>query len=226
MTKALSLLLTLSLVAIFSPRSFAAPVRAGQDSGTISGTGGMKVNGNTVQSGATVQSGNTIETELDGEATIDLGRLGRILLRPGTEIQLTFSSSGYQITVNECGSLTQTVGSGVTASVKMGDDSPLAEVASTSGQVTANPRGGSAVTLGPGESKVFDDGIESATAGGDSIFTVNCCECDEPEGPAYLWSGLGGLLALIGIGAGTATAIIVGDEDGGFDPGQISPNRP
>src|SRR5262249_8386497 len=76
-------------------------------SGVISGSGHITVNGNPVQSGATVLSGNTIATGPDGNAVIDLGKLGRIALKTNTEIVLTLSEGDANVRLNRCGMLTQ-----------------------------------------------------------------------------------------------------------------------
>jgi hypothetical protein len=233
-------MLILSLTAALSLSSLAAPqlvdrtgvpvsldlpvvdelVAAQGPSGTLTGVGEIKVNGNPAQTGATVLSGNTIETGRDGDASIEMAQLGRVQLRPSTEIKLTMESGRYEVLVEDCGSVTATVPAGVSAVLRMAE-SQLTEVAVTRGEVRVRA-GGSDEVLKAGESKTFQGGIESVTASGDAIFTVNCCECEVP-GAGLIWPGFWWVLGAAATAAAIPIAIEVGDED---VPRPISPIRP
>src|SRR5262245_38030138 len=71
---------------------------------------GTWIRGNTV-----IGSGSVITTGADGDATIELGSMGKIDLRPNTSIRLAAGSEGLQLTMELCGSITQTLPSGVTS---------------------------------------------------------------------------------------------------------------
>jgi len=59
--------------------------------GVLTGTGTLSLNGMATESGATVFSGSIITTGQDGIASIDLGAVGRFIVRPGTTVTVTLS---------------------------------------------------------------------------------------------------------------------------------------
>jgi len=159
----------------------------------ITGSGHITVNGNPVQSGATVLSGNTIATGPDGNAVIDLGKLGRIALKTNTEIVLTLSEGDANVRLNRCGLLTQVVPQGVNGRV----DIPHRErmrVSVDRGQVEVKHSGKDRTLTGVSyktydeqdklfyeEGKTFDDASHISTIGS-TIFKVYCCT--KPEANA------------------------------------------
>jgi hypothetical protein len=253
----LSLLLTITTATVFSFNSFAAPQQPtkladdtkvalpaaveappqGDLTGTLTGTGTLMVNGNVVQSGATVTNGSTVATDALSDAVLDLGTLGRIRLRPSTEIRLRLSPGRCEVDMTRCGSLTQVVPKGVTAVLKPSSFQVI-QVASTAGEARVR---GQAVIENKGaapantvsarmedysviqdESRSFDK-IEEITAT-DATFTVNCCECGEVAKAATSYSPYG-WLALLGAATGIILGVTAGDNDGGDLNQQVSPIR-
>lgn len=215
-----SFLLAITVVLFFSARSFAAPTlpNAPDDGskgaapivGTLTITGTVAVNGNEARTGATILSGSRVATGADGDAVIDLGTLGRIQLRPDTEVKLILSPNNCQVEIIRCGSMTQTVPPGVSAqATKM--EPGLMEVAVLPGEATVNSvKTEDGVVVKTGENRVFHE-FESVTVKGDTVFTLNCCDCEFVAG-GFIWPGWFSLLAIAG--AGTGIAIGIGfDED-------------
>lgn len=212
-----SLLLALAVTVTFSLRSFSS-VQASESatesvfadwlpvqgpSGTVTGSGHIKINGNHVQSGATVLSGSSVSTGSDGDALIDMGQLGRIKLRPNTSIKLDMTADRYEVTLEECTRSTSVnliVLSGKTALLKV-DHDQLTNVAVTLGEVRARPGadGASETIIKEGESRALDP-VDEILANGDADFTANCCDCDLAAG--FFFPPLVPILVFAGVGAG------------------------
>src|SRR5215831_11130873 len=96
--------------------------------GTITFTGKVTIDGNPTQTGTGIEDGSTIATLGDGDASIDLGALGMIHLRPNTTIKLNVTQNSCQVLMQRCGSMTQDVPDGVSAEVHY-DDAHHVEVA-------------------------------------------------------------------------------------------------
>src|ERR1051326_4315463 len=86
-------------VAVLSVYSMVALAAAPQKaSGELSVSGQVTVNGQAAISGATIFSDSVINTAAGSNATISLGKLGRVELYPNSSIKLSFSEgniSGY-----------------------------------------------------------------------------------------------------------------------------------
>jgi hypothetical protein len=226
----ISLALVLTISTVFTFSSFAAqqpaqqPDSAGQPSNSesvglrgptasLSGTGEIRLNGNRAAAGATVFSGNDVKTGIDGDASIEMSELGRVQLRPDAHIKLGMDTGRYEVSVRDCSSITLTTPSGVTGEVKWVEPQ-LTEVAVTTGEVRVNVKGSGETILRAGETRTFNEGVESVIASGQALVTVNCCECDVPAGaglyffPAWWVWGTAGAVA-----AAVPVAIEVGDED-------------
>jgi len=93
-SKALSLCLTVAMLATYSMTALAAGGNKITGQLLISGKNAdafVKVNGEAAKSGASVSSSSTIATPEDASAVIDLGKIGKIELAPKTTLALTFS---------------------------------------------------------------------------------------------------------------------------------------
>ncbi len=188
-----------------------------EQTGTLTTTGYVTINGNEARTGATIMNGDIIATGPDSDATIDLGPLGRIQLRPDTKIKLTLADKNCQIVVEQCGSLTHFVPAGVLSQARRVEPG-LMEVAVLPGEarVTTGSGNSNEAMVKTGENRVFET-FESMTANGETIYTLNCCDCEAPAGAPFLPIGFWGLLA-----AGITTG--VGVVTGGDDP--VSPVFP
>lgn len=225
----MSLLLAVTVATIFSFRSLAfaeATSEASADkkvsssdtnsapqqdqTGTLTTTGYVTINGNEARTGATIMNGDTVATGPDSDATIDLGPLGRIQLRPDTKIKLTLAEKNCQILVQQCGSLTHFVPADVLSQARRAEPG-LMEVAVLPGEarVTTSKGNGNETMIKTGENRVFET-FESMTANGETIYTLNCCDCAAPAGAPFLPLGFWGLIA---VGVTTGVGVVTGGDD-------------
>lgn len=174
----------LLVAALLSATTTGADARIAQElSGTLTISGHATVNGKPSQTGATVRSGSVIETEPDGDVTIDLGPLGRIQIRPNTKIELQLAPDNCQVMMDRCGSITQQVPAGVTGKVKI-VDIKYVQVAVTKGKVaidreikkqSGDLKMEKASLRARSDKRYYD--VREVNAGGESLFTVQCCQC-------------------------------------------------
>jgi hypothetical protein len=116
--------------------------------GVLGGTGTLSLNGISTGAGATVYSGSIITTGHDGIASIDLGAIGRFVMRPRTTV-------------------TVTLGEG---SARISDRAKATRVNVLRGEVIVSSPGANR-TLKSGDDAVFADSIEAIMTG-DTVFTI------------------------------------------------------
>ena len=208
----LSLLLITALVISFSFSSLAdsAP-GASEDSapgesisfmqaptGTLTAHGPVDINGIQSKTGATVLNGSIIMTRTGGHASIELGQLGRVEVGNNTTITLTMVGNGVEVSLNQCGSVTLVLPSGVSGLVRVigvrdvGVFSERREidVDVKQGQATVRYEGSKEKVVAAGQHKEFKHATD-VTATGDAIYTVRC---HEDHAPVALLLPLGALL--------------------------------
>ncbi len=228
-------MLALALTTVFSLGAFAATSgekAAGSSfddsstssklSGILTGTGRVTINGNAAQSGATILSGSNIETGQDGSASIDLGPLGQIELRPNTSVTLIMMPGMVHLMVDRFGVVSQSLPPGVIGRVKMQSQSAHFSVAR--GRVEVNSSGGQQ-TVNGGEENSFD-GASEAVISGDTSFQLDGENGDDADdqpaqdsgdGPpvknsTYVGAGPFGYLALAGLAGGIAIGVMAGSN--------------
>src|SRR5262245_56573740 len=116
--------------------------------GVLAGTGTLALNGISTEAGATVFSGSIITTGHDGIATVDLGPVGRFVVRPRTSVTVTTSPGSATIS----------------------DRARATRVSVMRGEVMVSSEG-AALTLKSGENALFTDAID-ATMSCDTVFTI------------------------------------------------------
>jgi len=214
-----SSILAITIAAVFSLSSLAAPdlsVRTPDSAendggeraaravvGTCIAVGEVKIDGNFVTTGATVSNGDTIASGPDGDASVELGSLGRIQLRPNTTIKINLSSDNCRVTIERCGSFTQTLPAGVASQVTLARSASV-EVAVSKGEARIkykSAKSDSDKILKADETSTFGD-LDQVSSTGESALTINCCVGCHPA--ALIPPGLVGLFAAIG-----ATTIII-----------------
>ncbi len=199
----ISFVLATAITTVFTLHSFAAPDVAKltvepnlmQDcTGTLTvSSGQVTINGNAAQTGATVLSGSIIATNSNGKAIIDLGAVGRVELGNNTAITLICAAGLLQIR-SRCSKTEFEVRSG-TLDVK-------------------NPRTESLVA---GKEETYHGDVDATSVGGIDVKI----ECDGGKaGGLFIGPGLGGLLALIGVGAGVAAGVAAGGGE------EVTPSSP
>jgi hypothetical protein len=201
----LSLGLAVTVVTVFSLRSFAAPeslpaetdpVLVQECTGTLTiKSGSVNVNGNAVQTGATIMTGSIIATTSEGDAVIDFGAIGRLELGNSTTVTLTCIGGIVQVRSN-CSKTYIKVRSG-----KVDVTQPKTE------------------SLESGKDEKYDGSVEATAIGG----TDWLVDCRGNKAGGFMTAGLLGLLGLIGVGTAVAVGVTVGGPDD--RPAPSSPTR-
>jgi hypothetical protein len=91
--KALSMCLTVAIIATYSMVAFAGTEKVAGEL-LVSGKNVVTVNGEAAQNGRSIFSSSTIATPADASAIINLGKIGKIELAPGTTLSLSFNEKG------------------------------------------------------------------------------------------------------------------------------------
>ncbi|HEV8483620.1 MAG TPA: hypothetical protein VGV87_08740 [Blastocatellia bacterium] len=226
MKGSVSLLLSLTLVTMFSATSLAAPsdqqpkadtVPGGSVAPTLTGalTGSpvlpvltgqltvkkgkkVSVDGNSAETGATILSGSRIVTGKDEVAIVDLGDLGRIEIRDNTTVTITFTPGDVHIK-SDCDRTRIEVTRGE-VDVKQ----PTVQVLLADNKGTDK------------ENKETYGGSVEATTAGATDFIVDC----GGKPPGLILAGWWGLAGLVSVGAAMAVGVVTGGPSG---PPRLSP---
>ncbi|MEK6303092.1 MAG: hypothetical protein AABO41_20460 [Acidobacteriota bacterium] len=201
-TKApISLLLTLALASLLvSPFAIAganeAELKELADSlpvvqiptGMLTVNGPVLLNGNEAKTGMTVLDGSVIQTRTAGEAIIDMGALGQVVVHGFTAITLRMSPNALDIDLNKCGKgVTVTVPPNVPAVVRILDEGNVGtftndreiDVKVKKGQVLVKYGADKEKILDAGDHRDFDNAKTVSTTG-DAVFKVYCDESHFP----------------------------------------------
>jgi len=218
----MSFLLVATLVCVFPLSPFAAtkaiesenkPDAAtsldestGIQSGMLSGSGAITINGIPSSSGTTVMNGNVITTGSDGNASIELYGLGRIVLTPNTTARLDMSRNQIQVAFSGKGKLIQSIPAGISGQVKFAGDTTNLNV--IRGELSAESASGSQ-TIKAGQN-VNIASLNATVSKGDTLFEAESSSEAPPVPQAGGSSFLGHGLTTVLIVAVIATPIIVG----------------
>ena len=208
----ISLLLALALSSLLaSPLAFAganeAELNALTDSlpavqvptGMLTVRGPVLLNGNEAKTGMTVLDGSVIQTRTAGQATIELGALGRVDVWEFTAITLKMSPSALDIDLNKCGKgVTVTVPPNIPAAVQILDRGNVGtftnyretDVKCIKGEILVKYGADKEKILKTGEHRDFDNAREVSTKG-DAVFKVYC---DEEHFPILLFFPLAAII--------------------------------
>lgn len=179
----ISALAALSVAITFTLSSFAAPdlvekadaaaqVQPAQ-TGTLTASGPVTVNGNQATTGMTILTGSVISVGAGGHAVIELGPLGRVDIAQGTTITLQILGNTQESAMTQCGDVTVTVPIGITGRVTI--PQPRAAVVRVSqGKVNVKYETNHEKVLVAGNKEGFDNLIEVASDGGAAVFEVYC----------------------------------------------------
>jgi len=225
---AVSLVLAFAVASVFTLSSFAASTKKGPTGGNVGGrvgktlldaptgrlvgTGRITIDGDEARSGATVLSGSIIQTATDGNASVDLGPLGRFELQPNTTITLMFTPNSVQVRMNS-GGLTAHTLPGIACRVTL--MSAYTRVTVASGEVKVHSVG-TDQNLVSGQASRFMLGSEATTMG-ESVFTA---EGDSDRrvvtassgGGRTVSGGAAGAITLAGVAGGVAAGIVLGSN--------------
>lgn len=180
--------LSVSSMFILATPGYAATPLAGE----LASFGAVTVNGQKAASGTTIFSDSMIVTAADGNATISLGKLGRVEVLSGSTLALNFTETGINGNL-QAGQVRVSTPEGIAASINTKD-----------GAVTG--KAGSAnvftVDLTAGEMNVTTQAGAVATSGGARLAPA------QQNGSESKLSG-GALAALVLIAGGAVAAIIL-----------------
>jgi len=191
--------------------------------GKLTGTGRFMIDGEQAQPGASVLSGSTIATGPGGLAAIDLGSLGRIELRPNTTIKLAFAGNAVSVSLDNAGSIAQSLPVGVTGQVML--QGKHSRVSVVRGAVAVKSIGNSRM-LRTGEEGTFENSAE-ATSSGEAVFVAESSESYNQEGgpkpshSKYISAGVVGLVAMAGVATAVSLGVVYGGNSG--SSGGITP---
>ena len=230
---AISLTLALVVMSVFTFSAFAASKRGegppGKNSfepagktladapvGKLIGTGRFSIDGDEVPSGTTVLSGSVIATGPNGNATIDLGPLGRIELRPNTTVTLVLSSNSVHVDMSGDGSMAQWLPSGVEGQVRT---SAQVRFLVTRGQAEVKSAQ-KTQKLSAGEAGTFNEPAE-AVASGDAVLIAESGRSKDKAGTASTTSapsrtvsaGPAGVALLTGLAGAVAWGVVANRND-------------
>jgi len=227
----LSFVLIISLASIFSLGSFAAAgdeglvtKRVGLTAGglldapaaTLMASGEVDINGYRAETGATVLSGSQIATRRNSIATVDLGSLGRVILRPDTSIQLNLAPG----------------------TARVNTQSEHVRVVVLHGQLSVASNRGN-YTLVDGEDIEFAGAVEAIPDGG-TVFTVQNQGTNPapgqdpnqtgtnnppPKKKKYPYAPWWGYVAFAGVAGGIAAGVVF-DNDGSSNSRVVSNPKP
>lgn len=223
MKKSITLLTVVAVWCVFSMVALAA----GDVNGEISVTGQVTVNGQTAVSNSTVISGSTIVTGANSNATVSLGKLGRVELQPDTTLMLKFSNDGFT-GVLSAGKVRVSNSVGVAATITTKDAAIVADSAQANAFLVeiencgkcsdtyVNTAVGLVVMKGSGNVEKSIAAGTDATAGNPA--QTGCPPCKKPGGtPApfpVAGIGTGALVAiLLGVGGAIGTAVFLGGDN-------------
>ncbi|HSE97917.1 MAG TPA: hypothetical protein VLD57_06560 [Blastocatellia bacterium] len=180
--------IAVTMVALFSINSIAASAQA--FTGRLAQTKGrVTINFMPAAEGATFSSGSTIITEGDGEATLEFGDLGRMVVRPNSNIKVNMTPSNIEVIMQYCSSITQTVPPEVNSQIIPAGPTTM-EIAVSRGEVIVDRDDNDDKKRGKVKIKADKDkdkyevrdkvvGVSKnvRVIGGDTTYTMNCCSC-------------------------------------------------
>lgn len=189
--------------------------------GMLTVHGPVLLNGNEAKTGMTVLDGSLIQTRTAGEAIIEMGALGQVIVHGFTAITLKMSPNRVDIDLDKCGKgVTVTVPANVPAEVRVLHEGKVAifsqdretDVKVKKGQVLVKYENDKEKTLTAVDHHDFD-GAKTVSTTGDAVFKVYC---DEKEYPIILAVALSALVL-------PAVVESIGEE---FPPPVVSPPQP
>lgn len=160
--------------------------------GMLTVKGPVLLNGNEAKTGMTVLDGSVIQTRTAGEATIEMGAIGQVVVHEFSAITLKLSPNSLTIDLNKCGKgITVTVPPNVPGVVRILDEGNVGTFSNDREIDVKVKKGQVLVTYGTDKEKILDaddhhdfDGVKQVSATGDAVFKVYC---DEKEFPVLLF---------------------------------------
>lgn len=206
-------------VAVLSVYSMVALATPGQKaaSGELSVSGQVTVNGQAAISGATVFSDSVVATAANSNATISLGKIGRVQLFPNTSIKLSFSDGNISASL-DAGRVQVSTLAGTAAIVTAKDGAAVADASQAATFMVDVECGNMIVASQAGLVELRAAGTTKAVAAGTSESAGTPqpgTRCTRLTRPDTFGSISGGALAalLLAAGGAVAAAIIAASHD-------------
>lgn len=213
-TKSLSLL---TLVAVWCTFSMVTLAAAKDNSGAITVTGQVSVNGSPIASDATLVSGSSVTTGENSSATINLGAAGRVELLPNSVATVRFSPSEITAVVTS-GAMRVNNNAGVATVIVAKNTTVLADAAQSNSFAvelecahTHVDNFAGSVTMRTGETDKVVSAGSSVVSG--NVNQSGCQPCYRPDKTPMPTSSIGSLplaAILLIVGGAIGTAIIIG----------------
>jgi hypothetical protein len=184
---------------------------------TLIATGEVAINGYEAQTGATVLSGSQISTRRNSIASVDLGPLGRVILRPDTSVQLTFATGAARIKTE----------ADVRVVVLRGALSALSGRGNYALSEGQDIEFTGAVELSPASATVFTVQNQGQNpAPGQDPNQTSTSNPPPKKKRRYLGVPWWGYLAFAGVAGGIAAGVVADHDNGGTRAKPISPSVP
>ena len=218
--KAIAFCLVVAVWTIYSMVVLAASPM--NESGELTVTGMVIVNGQHAISGTTIFTDSVITTSDNSSATINLGKLGRVELLPNSSLKLSFDESGLSGMLT-AGRVRVANISGASAVISTSDGSAVAETAQnntfivdvTCGNTQVATQVGNVILRAGGADKQVAAG-KDATAGQATAGT-RCTRLAAGGGAPSSGISGGALAAILLAAGGAVAAAIIGARSGGND---------
>ncbi|HKX30001.1 MAG TPA: hypothetical protein VJ302_20090 [Blastocatellia bacterium] len=185
--------------------------------GELSKNGSVTINGAAAISGATIFSESHLKTERNSEATINLGKLGRIQLGPESEMTLRFAdgSIGGELT---SGHAVVNAPAGVAVSVTTADGVATADGKQASALTVDVSCGNTRVAAGRNQAKVTSGSKVEFVAAGSEVAvgqqpTNPRCARLAASKPSRLGTGAIAALVIAGVGGALIGTVAASESD-------------
>lgn len=209
----------LTVVAVWCVYSMVVLAAVKDPTGEITVTGDVSVNGQKVVSGSTIVSGSEIATGANSTATVNLGKIGRIVIESNSNLSLKFSETGIVGILNQ-GKVRVSNGIGIATTITTKDAVVIADTGQANNFAvevecshTHVDTFNGLVTMRTGNSDKQVAAGTDAIAG--NLSQQGCQPCVRP-GPGVPTASVGTLplvLLLLAAAGGVGTAIILGGNN-------------
>ncbi len=191
--------------AVLSVSSMLTLATPGARSGELSVSGEVTVNGQKAISGGTIFSDSVIVTAKDSNATVSLGKLGRVELLANTSVKLSFADNSIQGLLDS-GRARVSTPAGVSVSLTTKDGSVLVDGSQATSFTASTENGNTTVATEAGLAELRSGATVTRIAAGES--GVAGTPQAKPDDSDHKLSG-GALAALLLATGGAIAAIIL-----------------
>ena len=190
--------------AVLSVSSMLTLATPGARSGELSVSGEVTVNGQKAISGGTIFSDSVIVTAKDSNATVSLGKLGRVELLANTSVRLSFADNSIQGLLDS-GRARVSTPAGVSVSLTTKDGSVMVDGSQATSFTASTESGNTTVATEAGLAELRSGATVTRIAAGESgVAGTPQAKSDDSDGKIS-----GGALAALLLATGGAIAAII-----------------